>query len=173
MKPVKGYEGLYSITEDGKVYSHYQNKFMKTYINNSGYERVKLSKGGCSKHKLVHRLVAEAYVKGDASLEVNHKNSNKLDNRAVNLEWVTRKENVRHSIKSGNFNVTKAQKVAKEVNKKKVAQYDLEGNLIAVYESQKEAGEKTGSCRHKISLVVSGKRKTHNNFIWRRVHDIV
>lgn len=173
MKPIKGYEGLYSVTEEGKVYTHYQNKYMKTHVNNSGYERVTLTKNGVPKKHLVHRLVAEAYVKGDASLEVNHKNSNKLDNRAVNLEWVTRKENVRHSIESGNFNVTKAQMVAKETNKKKVAQYDLEGKLIAVYESQKEAGEKTGSCPHKISLVVNGKRRTHNNFKWRRVHDIV
>lgn len=173
MKPIKGYEGLYSITEDGKVYTHYQNKFMRTFINNSGYELVSLTKDGEKKHKLVHRLVAEAYLGDAKGEEVNHINSVKTDNRASNLEWVTRKENVRHSIDSGNFNVQEAQKVAKELNKKKVAQYDLEGNLIAIYKSQKEAGEKTGSCKNKISLVVNGKRKTHNNFIWRRVYDIV
>lgn len=173
MKPIKGYEGLYSITEDGRVFTHYQNKYMKTFINNSGYEVASLVKDRKKKKHLVHRLVAEAYLGDGEGKEVNHINSIKTDNNVNNLEWVTRKENVRHSIEQGNFNVELAQKKAKEANKRKVAQYTLDGKLVAVFDSQKEAGEKTGSSPSKISLVVNGKRETHNNFIWRRVHDIV
>ena len=173
MKPIKGYEGLYSITEDGKVFTHYQNKYMKTFINNSGYEVASLVKDGKKKKHLVHRLVAETYLGDGKGKEVNHINFIKTDNNVNNLEWVTRKENIRHNIEHGNFNVEIAQKKAKEVNKRKVAQYTLDGKLVAVFNSQKEAGEKTGSSPSKISLVVNGKRETHNNFIWRRVHDIV
>jgi len=167
-KPVKGYEGLYSITKDGKVFSHRIKRNLRTFINNSGYEVVDLSKNGERKKHLVHRIVAEHFVDGfDKEKEVNHKDSNKLNNVACNLEWVTRGENVRHCIREGNHNIEKAQIAAKINNRKPVAMLDEEGNILKIFNSAKEAEEKTGTLRTKISLVCNGHRKTTNGFAWK------
>ncbi len=91
MKDIKGYEGLYSITSCGKVYSYIKNRFLKPYYNGSGYFRVSLK----GKQKAVHRLVAEAYIDNPKNLpEVNHKDLNKENNCINNLEWCDRQENI-------------------------------------------------------------------------------
>ena len=67
------------------------DKILKTYVNNCGYEKFK----GHNVHQYVHRMVAETFIPNPSGKEqVNHKNGNKLDNRAENLEWATRSENV-------------------------------------------------------------------------------
>jgi len=167
-KPIIGYEGIYDITTDGKVYSRRIKKNMKTFINNSGYEVIDLTNKGKVKKHLVHRLVAHHFVQGyGEGKEVNHKDSNKLNNHYTNLEWVTRKENVRHSIEKGSFNVKKAQEVAQKKNRKPVAMVDSEGEILKIFDSAKEAEEKTGSKRSKISMVCNGHRKTTNGFSWK------
>jgi hypothetical protein len=72
-------------------------------MTTTGYYRVNISDGNGKRKKLrVHRLVASAFVQNPDGLpQVNHINGNKLDNRADNLEWVTAKQNTRHSIRSG------------------------------------------------------------------------
>jgi hypothetical protein len=63
----------------------------------NGYVGVMLGRGKC---KLVHRLVAAAFIEGDTQLQVNHKNGIRNDNRVENLEWVSCSDNHRHSYKS-------------------------------------------------------------------------
>lgn len=174
MENIKGYEGLYSINEEGKIYSHRTGKIMKTFKNNRGYVCVSLTKDRIKKNHLVHRLVAKTFLERvDGKYEVNHIDSDKENNFVGNLEWVTRKENVAHQVASGNLDIASAQAKARESNKRKVGMYDLNGNLLKVFISQKEAAEETNSIASKISLVVNGKRKTHNGYIWKRVYDIV
>jgi hypothetical protein len=68
---------------------------MKTWLQKSGYENIKLCKQNSTTHKLVHRLVAEAFIPNPKKLpEVNHKNKNRADNRVENLEWCTRIDNL-------------------------------------------------------------------------------
>jgi hypothetical protein len=105
MKDIFGYEGQYSVTKDGKVYSHKRKRFLKP-TNLKGYQRVKLrdTKNNQKRsEQLVHRLVAKAYIENpNNKLEINHKNSIRNDNRVDNLEWATRSENNQHAWTYGN-----------------------------------------------------------------------
>jgi hypothetical protein len=93
-KPVEGFE-KYEITSDGRILSCGVD--MRPSMK-SGYPRVVLRKDGRGHSKYLHRLVAEAFVANPlCKPEVNHIDGDKRNNRASNLEWVTRQENERHS----------------------------------------------------------------------------
>lgn len=97
-KPVKGYEGMYEVSNLGNVRSLYKGIVRKPNLINSGYFTVRLAKGGKQKTHLIHRLVAEAFLeKPPGCDEVNHKDYNKLNNRADNLEWITHQSNCDYS----------------------------------------------------------------------------
>lgn len=98
-KRIKDYED-YAITDDGKVisYKYKTPRVMKTWYQKAGYENIKLCKNNQTKHFLIHRMVAEAFIPNPNNLpEVNHKNKNRQDNRVENLEWCTRIENLEDS----------------------------------------------------------------------------
>jgi hypothetical protein len=104
---IQGYEGLYSVTPDGRVWSHPKGTNTKNgrwlSLDNSGrYPVVGLTKDGSTKRHSVHRLVAKAYVPNPDSLpQVNHINGNRTDNRAENLEWATASDNLIHAWNTG------------------------------------------------------------------------
>ena len=108
MKQIEGYEGLYSITKDGKVWSHpkycglslRKGKWLKYNYNDNKYLYVILYKNKKGKTQRIHRLVADAYIPNPKNKTcINHKNGIKTDNRIENLEWVTYSENTQHAIK--------------------------------------------------------------------------
>lgn len=104
MKEINGFPG-YFITQKGEVFSIKTGKYvlMKPFRGNSKgkktYYMIGLIDNKGKRHKkIVHRLVAEAYIPNPDNLpEVNHKDKNMLNNTVENLEWVTRKENLRQS----------------------------------------------------------------------------
>lgn len=103
LKEIKGFEGLYSVDENGRVYSLRSAKRLKEIKMQSGYIYVHLCNGK-NKTKLarLHRIVAEAFLEPKEGMDqVNHINGNKADNRAENLEWCTQKQNTKHAIKTG------------------------------------------------------------------------
>lgn len=93
-KDIKGYEGLYQISNLGNVKSLNTNKNMK-FTTRSGYYNIILRKNGKRYSKQVHRLVAEAFLENkENKFIVNHKDYNRKNNNIENLEWCTQKENV-------------------------------------------------------------------------------
>lgn len=99
MRDIQGYEGLYAITSCGKVWSYRQKCFMKPYINKGGYYTVILTDKDSKKHtKLIHRLVAEAYIPNPHNYEtVDHIDEIKDHNYINNLQWMTRTDNKKKS----------------------------------------------------------------------------
>ena len=103
-KDILGYEGLYEVSNYGRVKSFKrfkEGKILKTTCRGkTGYYCVNLSKKGESKVINVHRLVAIAFLKKDKkNYQVNHKNGIKSDNRVKNLEWVSASYNIKHAQK--------------------------------------------------------------------------
>lgn len=105
MKPVVGYEEYFSVTKDGKIYSHRSNKFLKQTTTKTGYLTVSSRIGGRNGKAIlirVHRAVAEAFIPNPYDKPfVNHIDCNKKNNNVNNLEWCTAKENVRHAEDNG------------------------------------------------------------------------
>jgi hypothetical protein len=98
---ISGYEGLYQVNRKGEVLSVRYGRLRKPTCNQLGYFQVKLeNRPRKPKAFLVHRLVMAAFapIDGWESMEVNHKDGDKSNNRIENLEWVTSKENTLHAI---------------------------------------------------------------------------
>lgn len=94
MKDIVDYEGLYAITSCGRVWSYRSKKFLKPKIGAGGYLSVSLSKNGIAKSKLIHRLVAEAFIDNPNNYpQVLHKDENNKHNWLNNLEWANAKIN--------------------------------------------------------------------------------
>lgn len=98
IKFVKGFEGLYGVTTNGKVWSYRRKIWLTPFDVGFGYSTVRLCDQGNETDRKIHRLVAEAFILNpDNKPQVNHINGKKWDNRVSNLEWCTARENSQHS----------------------------------------------------------------------------
>ena len=102
---IKGYDGCYKVSSDGRIKSTKRtvDRILKPSVS-SGYLYVNLCKGGSYKPHRIHRIVADEFL-GDhcGKMEVNHKDGNKFNNCVSNLEWCTHKENIKHAVDHGLF----------------------------------------------------------------------
>lgn len=96
-KAIKGYEGLYQVSNLGKIKNLITNKILKGFYNKKGYLSVKLYNKNNTKTFYIHRLVALNFINNtENKLQVNHINGIKDDNNLSNLEWCTNVENMNH-----------------------------------------------------------------------------
>jgi len=166
-KPVYGYEGIYEISNLGRiksidryrvrdgVFDRIQGKELRQIITKSGYVRVNLSKNGKSKMHLLHRLVLLSFgilPCGDKQI-VNHKNFKRNDNRLENLEWVSYRDNYMHSIENitKNFGKRKYHPVIRISDKK-------------IYVSAADAGHDNGISRFMVWAACKGKGSKSGEF---------
>ena len=153
-KSITGYEGLYKVSNLGRVKSlnfrHTGKEKILRPLLCGGYLNVQLCKEGKMKPCLIHRLVATAFIENPENLpEVNHKNQVKTDNRVDNLEWCSRKYNVRYS------------------KSKKVGQYK-DGLLIKIYNATIDV-EKDGFNQSNIVACCKGRYKSTGGYQWKYI----
>ena len=153
MIDIPGYEGRYAVTSCGKVWSYRHKRFMKQFLSNSGYYRVRLyDKELNSKSVSVHRIVAIAYLDNPFNLkEVNHKDENKQNNNINNLEWCTREYN-------NNYNNIR-NKAAEKRGRKVICAETLE-----VFRSINSASDLTGIYQLGIRMCCELKYKSTHGF---------
>lgn len=155
-KEVKGFIGLYQVSNTGNIKSMRRNKLMKQSMR-KGYKRIGLHGENFKIMTYsVHRLVAMEFVQNPNNNPViNHKDGNKLNNNANNLEWVTQKENITHSYEN-------------ELRKlKEISQYDKSGKLVKKYKNITKASKETNIDESSIAKVCRGERKTAGKYKWQ------
>ena len=176
---VKGYEGLYQVSNYGRVTSFYQPaRILKPNPSRAGYLTVELFQQGRSKRILTHRLVAIAFIENPFNLpQVNHKDENKSNNHATNLEWCTASYNVRYGqgyiLRRLNTNypaiaekLKTSQRGAGNNNAKAVVQWHPNGQRLSQFATIRDATKCTNINGSHISETCKGKRKSAGGFLW-------
>ena len=186
---IDGYED-YMVSSQGRVKAvenplratHRSEHFLKQTHNHGGYKMVSLCKDGVMKSFQVHRLVALAFIDNPECKEyVDHINTIRDDNRVENLRWATLEENnnfeltIKHKseskkgIKNPNYQKPMPEnvKLRLKCQKRKVLQFDLNNNFIALFNNCADAMESTGITASNINRCCNGRRMTAGNFVWK------
>lgn len=166
-KDVPGYSGLYQVSNLGRVVSlKYGRHILKSCNDSYGYPIVVLCNGTKKKTKTVHRLVAMAFVPNPENKpEIDHINTIRDDNRPDNLRWVTRKENANNPLSIAKYKRMEHIYTALSKRRKPILQY-LDGNVIARYDSIRDAERQTGISHQNISSVLRGRCIFAGGYHW-------
>lgn len=173
-KDIPGYVGLYQVSNLGRVRSlgrecnskngsrqWKRGRILTQEVTVHGYCRIRLyNEKGVAKHHAVHRIVLLAF-NGASDLEVNHLNEIKTDNRLVNLEYCTSKQNCNYGSRNNKISRKNA-----GINSRPVLQVE-NGKVINRYKSRIEAEKQTGISAAHIGSVCSGRVKRAGGYEWR------
>ena len=184
-RDIKGYEGLYQVSNFGRVCSlnrigchgaYLKGKILKPTPDKDKYLMVGLYKNRIEKKSKVHRLVAQAFISNPKDLpEVNHKDENKQNNNVSNLEWCDHQYNNSYGTKVARAMAHIDLKLRTSHHNYKAIARKLSKSVISIdklgneqrFESIKQAGEKLGISASAISSVSKGKYKTVHGYTFR------
>lgn len=165
-RDIQGYEGLYQVSNEGRVKSlereimrsdgktlPLKEKILKPNLNNSSrHYQVLLCENGIEKWKQVHQIVAQTFIPNPNGCDVvHHKDHNPQNNRVENLMWMSKEEH---------------DAIHRAEQAKTIYQYTIQGELIAVYSSAYEAARELRFSQGNITMCCQGKRKTHKGYKW-------
>lgn len=188
-KDIKGYEGLYQVSNLGRVKSlgngnsnRSKLKIMKTTLSHKGYPMITLRKDDKSKTFSVHRLVAIHFIPNPDNLpQVNHIDEVKTNNRIDNLEWCTNEYNHNYGTRIervrqkqiGNPKMkTCLGKFGKDHHTSKpIVQLTMDGKLVRIWFSAADAIRENGYDKSSVSSCCTGKRKTAYGYKWMHLDD--
>ena len=166
-KDIAGFEGFYKVSDKGNVYSVARKDFigrkqggrtLKPSYDKDGYLRVYLCKNGKRKTRFIHRLVAGAFLPNpNGYSEINHRDENKVNNYANNLEWCTREHNVNHG--------TMIERSA-QTRSKKVKATNIKTGEVLTFNSTMEAG-RNGYEASAVSMACRGVYNTGGGNLYR------
>lgn len=177
-KDIPEYEGLYQVSNLGRVKSFKRNgnskdRILKPSKNRCGYLQVILYKNRKTKTFTVHRLVALAFISNTLNLPcINHKDENKENNHVNNLEWCTHEYNNNYG--THNEIISKKQRNNPRTSKL-ILQYTLDGEFVAEYPSSKEVERVLKFSHTNINKCCQNKKKyiSHNGYIWFYKDDFI
>ncbi len=170
-KSISGYLGLYEVSNLGRIrsvdrFAERRNgmitgKILVARCNRTGYLRVCLCKDNIKKFKLVHRLVAMAFLPNTQNFpQVNHKDENKQNNEVENLEWCTAEYNQNYK------NCPLKKRLSRIENfGKGVCSYDEKGNKIKDYLCVSDV-QNDGFIRRNVVQCCKGERRTCGGLFW-------
>jgi hypothetical protein len=176
---IEGFEGFYQVSDLGRVrsvdrvvvgrFGDYKAKgrVLAQKDNGYGYLRVVLAKNGRMSNKYVHRLVASTFIGNPLNLEeVNHKDENKSNNKADNLEWCTSSYNINYGERSKKAVETKNRR--KSIGAERaVLKLSKNGDVLEEYKSVKSAAQKNGVFRANINKCCNGQYSQTGGFMWK------
>ena len=177
-KDIEGYEGYYQVSSMGRVRSlNYRRaskeRVLKQFYIGQGYLFVNLWKDCKAKPYFVHRLVASAFCENQMGYtEVNHKDKDKTNNCAENLEWCSRSYNCNYGTRNERIGKKPVEKLRNnpKISKPVIAIHKVNG-LILEFPSIMEASRQLSIDSSHISACCKGKRKSIGGFYWHYVND--
>lgn len=150
----------YQISSYGRVKSLKSNRILACTPHSDGFEKVRLWQNGKAKNYLIHRLVAQAFLPNPAQMRnVSHIDGCKNHNNVNNLEWATQKAVVNRSWNLGNSSLHTSRNI-------KVYQFSMDGSLIHIFASVKEAAQAVQRSTRSITRALTGYFHSSAGFRW-------
>ena len=169
-RDVVGYEGLYQVSNLGRVKSlsrkhQLRNIIISQHPTGGGYLTVILTKNRKRKNIRTHKLVANCFIpKEEGKYEVNHIDENKFNNTVDNLMWCDRTYNVNH----GSRNLIVSYKLRNRLDHSKpVQQLDGYGNVIREFRSVNDVGRFYGISANGVSRTCRGERNKYKDMFFK------
>lgn len=175
-KPITGYDGIYEVSNIGRIRNAKYNRMRRTHEVRGGYIGILLMKDGSAKSYMVHRLVYQEFVSPiPDGYVVHHIDKNRTNNSVENLKAMSNYEH--NSMHKKGVKIPKHVPTGEEIERikekssKPVVQLSTDGEVIAIFPSQIEAKRQTGIDNRDICKCCQGKRPHAGHYRWKYLNE--